>query len=70
MQRHVSYLRDAANAGKVILAGRTREAHPVTFGVVIYQAADEKAAQDFMAAAPAGMMTAKLHPFGVFVTGR
>jgi uncharacterized protein YciI len=73
LQRHVSYLKDAAMAGTVILAGRTREDFPVTFGLVVYRALDEKAAWDFMAADPAvlaGMMTAELHSFSVVVAGK
>jgi uncharacterized protein YciI len=39
-----------------------------TFGIAIFQAADENAAREFMNADPAvmaGVMTAELHPFAV-----
>jgi len=72
MRRHVGYLGDAAAAGTVILAGRIREDRPKVFGLVIYRAADEERARDFMASDPAvagGMMTAELHPFNVVISG-
>jgi uncharacterized protein len=44
---------------------RRPRAHLATFGVVVFEAADEDAARRFMAADPAvvaGVMTATLHP--------
>jgi uncharacterized protein len=52
----------------VILAGRTTESGDKTFGLVIFEAADENAARAIMAADPAvkdGIMTATLHPYAV-----
>ncbi|HET9694449.1 MAG TPA: YciI family protein [Steroidobacteraceae bacterium] len=66
--RHFEHLKQATAAGKVILAGRTREPGDKTFGLVIFEAADEAEAQRFMAADPAvvaGVMTATLHPYAV-----
>ena len=55
-------------AGRVILAGRTTEPGDKTFGLVIFEAADDAAAQQFMESDPAvvaGVMTATLHPYAV-----
>lgn len=66
--RHFERLKKATADGKVILAGRTTEALDKTFGLVVFEAADEKAAKAFMEADPAvvaGVMTATLHPYSV-----
>ena len=66
--RHFERLKKATADGKVILAGRTAEALDKTFGLVVFEAADEKAAKAFMEADPAvvaGVMTATLHPYSV-----
>src|SRR5215813_3691660 len=65
-QRHFERLKAAADHGPVILAGRTEEAADKTFGLVIFEAPDEKAARVFMENDPAvksGLMTAELHPY-------
>jgi uncharacterized protein len=52
----------------VIFAGRTAESDDKTFGLVVFEAADETTARQFMNADPAviaGVMTAELHPFSV-----
>ena len=66
--RHFNRLKEAADRGEVILAGRTPEPGDKTFGIVIFEASDEAAAKKFMEADPAvaaGLMTAELHPFGI-----
>jgi uncharacterized protein YciI len=66
--RHFARLKKAVEAGELILAGRTTEPGDKTFGIAIFQAADEKAARSFMESDPAvvaGLMTAELHPFAV-----
>jgi uncharacterized protein len=66
--RHFQRLKTAAAARKVILAGRTTEPGDRTFGIVIFEAADEGEARRFMDADPAvadGLMTATLHPYAV-----
>ena len=66
--RHFEYLAKAAQDGKVILAGRTTEALDKTFGLVIFEAASEADAREFMLAGPAivaQLMTATLHPYAV-----
>jgi uncharacterized protein len=68
VQRHFNRFKDAVKTGQLILAGRTLETGEKTFGVAIFEAADEDAARAFMNADPAviaGVMTAELHPFSV-----
>lgn len=65
---HFKRLETATAAGKVLIAGRTREANDATFGIVVFEAVDEAAAKSFMESDPcvvAGVMTAELHPFKV-----
>jgi uncharacterized protein YciI len=65
---HFQRLKQAAAEGKVIIGGRTTEPLDKTFGLVIFEAADEAAAKAFMEADPAvqaGVMTATLHPYSV-----
>lgn len=66
--RHFARLKKATETGELILAGRTMEPGDKTFGIAIFQAADEKTARSFMESDPAvvaGLMTAELHPFAV-----
>lgn len=66
--KHFERLAKATNAGQVILAGRTNEALDKTFGLVIFEAESEAAANTFMESDPAvaaGLMTATLHPYSV-----
>ena len=66
--QHFAHLAKAAEAGKVILAGRTTESLAANFGLVILEAENEQAARLFMEADPtivAGIMTATLHPYSV-----
>lgn len=65
---HFLRLKQAADAGSVIMAGRTSEALDKTFGLVVFEAADIEAARTFMETDPAvaaGVMTATLHPYSV-----
>ena len=66
--RHLTRFRHAIEKGELILAGRTKEPDDKTFGIAIFEAADEAAARAFMESDPAvvaGLMTAELHPFAV-----
>jgi uncharacterized protein YciI len=68
VSRHFEHLKRETAAGKVILAGRTREPGDQTFGLVIFEAVDDADAQRFMDSDPAvvaGIMTASLHPYAV-----
>ena len=66
--RHLARFKEAIQSGQLILAGRTMEPGDKTFGIAIFEAADEAAARAFMEADPAvaaGLMTADVHPFAV-----
>jgi uncharacterized protein YciI len=66
--RHFNRFKAAIESGQLILAGRTEEPGEETFGIAIFEAADETAARKFMNEDPAvvgGLMTAELHPFRV-----
>jgi uncharacterized protein YciI len=68
VDQHFNRLKEAADRGQVILAGRTAESLDKTFGIVVFEAKDQEAALEFMNADPpvlAGVMTAELHPFAV-----
>lgn len=68
VERHFNRFKTAVESGEVILAGRTEEPGEKTFGIAIFQAADETAARRFMNEDPAvagGQMTAELHPFRI-----
>lgn len=65
---HFNRFKAAVESGQLILAGRTPEPGEKTFGIAIFEAADETAARKFMNEDPAvagGQMTAELHPFYV-----
>lgn len=60
---HFNYLKDLTARGQVLLAGPCTDA---AFGIVIFRAESDKAAQALMDNDPAireGIMTADLHPF-------
>jgi uncharacterized protein YciI len=68
ISRHLARFKHAIDTGELILAGRTMEPGDKTFGIAVFEAADEKAARTFMESDPAvvaGLMTAELHPFAV-----
>jgi uncharacterized protein len=68
VERHFNRFKEATKSGQLILAGRTPESGDKTFGIAIFESADENVARAFMNADPAvvaGVMTAELHPFGV-----
>lgn len=57
VQEHFNLFKEVVKSGQLILAGRTLESGDKTFGIEIFEAADENVAREFM--------TAELHPFGV-----
>jgi uncharacterized protein YciI len=68
VDRHFTRFQEAAKAGQLILAGRTKEPGDKTFGIAIFRASDEAAARKFMESDPVvvdKLMTAELHPFSV-----
>jgi len=63
MAAHFAYLKQATAAGTVLLAGPCLDE---TFGLIVFQAADEESARLFMYNDPsvqANVMMAELHPF-------
>ena len=65
MDAHYEYLKQAMNAGIVLLAGPCLDE---TFGVVVLQAKDEAAARAFMFDDPSvqsNVMIAELHPLKI-----
>lgn len=70
---HFTRLEAAVEAGTVVLAGRTSEPFSKTFGLVIFEAPDQEAAERFMNDDPTvsrGVMTAQLHPYAIALMGR
>jgi uncharacterized protein YciI len=70
MEKHFAYLKQAAEAGTVLLAGPCLDD---TFGLVILRAGDDAAANTFMLNDPsvkANVMMAELHPMRVSLTGK
>ena len=66
--QHFKRLQAAVATGQVLLAGRTEEPLEKTFGLVVFSAADEMAAREFMLGDPCvaqGVMTGTLHPYGL-----
>jgi uncharacterized protein YciI len=69
MQGHFDYLKRATVDGVVLLAGPCLDD---TFGLVVFQAENEEAAQAFMFNDPsvqANVMMAELHPFRISLLG-
>lgn len=65
---HFKRLKAGVEAGQVLLAGRTEEPLDQTFGLIVFTAADEAAAREYMLGDPcvaAGVMTGELHPYGL-----
>lgn len=65
---HFRRLKQLTADGVVILAGRTTEPGDRTFGLVVFEAADESAARAIMEGDPtvkAGVMSATLHRYAV-----
>jgi uncharacterized protein YciI len=69
MAAHFDYLKQATEAGTVLLAGPCLDE---TFGLVVFQAADEETARAFIYHDPsvqANVMMAELHPFHLSLMG-
>lgn len=65
---HFHYLQGLCDAGVVKLAGRTLNDDASTFGIVIFEAADETAARAIAENDPAvkqGVMRAEVYPFRI-----
>ena len=69
MEEHFQYLKQASEIGTVILAGPCLDN---TFGIIVFIAANDEAAQTFMFTDPAIMknvMMAELHPLRISLRG-
>lgn len=70
---HFQYLQDLTRRGTVVLAGRTLNTDPTSFGIVIFEAVDETEARQIMEGDPAvreGVMHATLFPYRVALMRR
>ncbi|MCP4423628.1 MAG: hypothetical protein GY803_03960 [Chloroflexi bacterium] len=68
VSQHFNYLKDLSERGVVLLAGRTLNADESSFGIVIFAAESEAAAQLIVDNDPAvsqGVMRAKLYPYRI-----
>ena len=68
VEAHYNYLRALADQGIVILAGRTLNTDESSFGIIIFRAESEEAAQSIVADDPAvkgGVMRAELYPYRI-----
>ncbi len=68
VEAQYNYLRSLTDQGVVILAGRTLNTDETSFGIVIFRAESEQAAQNIVAEDPAvkgGVMRAELYPYRV-----
>jgi uncharacterized protein YciI len=66
--QHMKYLDELTKAGKVYVYGRTQTTDANTFGIVIYDAADDAEAEKIMKGDPAvaaGVFTASLYPYDI-----
>jgi len=72
IETHFAYLSDLKDKGVVKLAGRTTNTDASSFGVMVFEAADEEAARQIMAQDPAvkeKVLAAKLFPFRIALMG-
>ena len=70
MEAHFQYLKEATEAGIVLLAGPCLDK---TFGIIVFLAEDEKAAHTFMYNDPSvkkNVMMAELHPMRISLRGK
>lgn len=69
---HFNYLQDLTAKGIVLLAGRTLNTDPSSFGIIIFQAESDEAARKIMHADPAvqnRVFRAELFPYRIALTG-
>jgi uncharacterized protein len=68
IEDHFAYLSDLSSRGIVLLAGRTLNTDPSSFGIVILKAESDDIARRIMIADPAvskGVMRAEIFPFRI-----
>lgn len=69
---HFAYLKDLTEKGVVLLAGRTLNTDPTSFGIVIYLAEDDMEAARIFADDPAvkaGVFVGEVYPYSVALVG-
>jgi len=69
---HFNYLQELTASGVIILAGRTLNIDPSSFGIVIFNADSLKKAEKIMNGDPAvvnGVMRARLYPYSIALMG-
>ena len=72
VSRHFAYVEDLTEKGIMILVGRTQNKDESTFGIAIFEAADESAARKIMEADPtvaSGVMRGTLYPYKIALMG-
>lgn len=65
---HFQYLKNLNEQGVVLLAGRTLNTDETTFGIIIFEAEDDAAAQELMNNDPAvknNIFRAELYPYRI-----
>ncbi len=68
--QHFNYLKENSDNGIVLLAGRTQNTDPSSFGIIIFRADSEESAQKFVSNDPAvagGVFSSELYPYRVAV---
>ena len=68
VSRHFAYLKELTEKGVMLIVGRTQNKDENTFGIAVFEAEDESAAQRIMANDPAiigGVMHATLYPYKI-----
>jgi uncharacterized protein YciI len=68
VSQHFNYLKDLQEKGVVLLAGRTLNTDESSFGIIIFEADTEEAAQTIVDNDPAvhqGVMHAELFPYRI-----
>jgi uncharacterized protein YciI len=66
--QHFEFLKGLLERGQLVLAGRTQNTDPTSFGIVIFRADSKEAARQLMESDPAvagGVMHAELFPYRV-----
>ena len=72
IEAHAAYLSDLAQAGVVLMAGRTQNTDPTSFGIVVFEAESEEDARRIMEEDPGvlgGVMQVELYPFRIAISG-
>jgi uncharacterized protein len=68
VSEHFAYLKDLTEKGQVILAGRTLDTGYDSFGIIIFRAEDDAAANELVQNDPAvkaRVFRAELHPYRI-----